>query len=283
LIELLNILEGYDLKYLGFHSVEAIHRIAEAEKRVYADRAAFLGDPDFVPNMPIEGLTSKAYADTLRRAIDLNRATPSGEVYAGRPPRPEGTATTHFSIVDRWGNAVAVTTTLNSSFGSFVVVTGAGFLLNNEMDDFSIKAGVPNQFGLLGSEANAIEPGKRMLSSMTPTIVVKDEKPFLILGSPGGARIITTVTQVIINVIDYGMDLNDAIHAPRFHHQWLPDELCFEPMGLLPEFLEGLLEKGHRIRIWWYMGRVNGIQIEDKGQTYHGVTDPRGNGKADGY
>ena len=222
LVQLLNILEGFPLADYGHNSSRTIHLVAEAARRVYADRSEWLGDPDFF-NVPVAGLLSRRYADTLRSGISETRATPSREVKPGPAARASSTSeTTHYSVVDADGNAVATTTTLNGSYGNGQMVTGAGFLLNNEMDDFSAKPGTPNMFGLIGGEANAVAPGKRMLSSMTPTILVKDGKTRLVVGSPGGSRIITTVLQVVLNVVDFKMNVQEAVDAPRFHHQWLP-------------------------------------------------------------
>lgn len=283
LVQLLNLLEGFDLRATGFGSSKTIALMAEAMKLVYADRAQYLGDSDFYP-VPIEKLISKEYAAERRRLIDTVKATPSSQVAHGSVEIREGSETTHYSIVDRWGNAVSVTTTINSWFGSFVVVEGAGFLLNNEMDDFSAKPGVPNQYGLLGGEANAIEPGKRMLSAMTPTIVLKDQKPFLLVGSPGGSTIITTVLQVITNVIDFGMHIQEAIDAPRIHHQWYPDTLMYEKRGMVVDVLENLKRRGYALRERdGYQGRAEGIVIDAERGLYLGATDPRGYGSAIGY
>jgi gamma-glutamyltranspeptidase/glutathione hydrolase len=246
LIELLNILENFDLKKYGFGSSYTIHYLVEAMKRVYADRAEYLGDPDFV-QIPLDKLLSKEYAKELASEIDTFYATPSSRIIRSVSPTSEGVHTTHYSVVDRWGNVVAVTTTINSYFGSMVAVDGAGFFLNNEMDDFSAKPGAPNQFGLLGSKANSIQPGKRMLSSMTPTIVLKNGKPFLVLGSPGGSTIITSVLQVILNVVDFGMNIQEAVDSPRIHHQWYPDQIFFERRGLPRDVIENLERRGHKL------------------------------------
>ncbi len=282
LIELLNILENFDIKKYGFGSSYTIHYLVEAMRRVYADRAEYLGDPDFV-QVPVEKLLSKEYARSLANEIDTFYATPSSKVIRSVSPPVEGSHTTHYSVVDKWGNVVSVTTTINSYFGSMVVVDGAGFFLNNEMDDFSASPGVPNQFGLLGSEANSIQPGKRMLSSMTPTIVLKDNKPFLVLGSPGGSTIITSVLQVILNVIDFGMNIQEAVDAPRIHHQWYPDVVYYERRGLPFDVIENLQRRGHKLveRVG-YQGEVQAILIDDNGVKY-GAVDPRGYGLAMGY
>jgi gamma-glutamyltranspeptidase/glutathione hydrolase len=282
LIELLNILENFDLKKYGFGSSYTIHYLVEAMKRVYADRAEYLGDPDFV-QIPLDKLLSKEYAKELASEIDTFYATPSSRIIRSVSPTSEGVHTTHYSVVDRWGNVVAVTTTINSYFGSMVVVDGAGFFLNNEMDDFSAKPGAPNQFGLLGSKANSIQPGKRMLSSMTPTIVLKNGKPFLVLGSPGGSTIITSVLQVILNVVDFGMNIQEVVDSPRIHHQWYPDQIFFERRGLPRDVIENLERRGHKLveRVG-YQGEVQAILIDENGVKY-GAVDPRGYGLAMGY
>jgi gamma-glutamyltranspeptidase/glutathione hydrolase len=282
LIELLNILENFDLKKYGFGSSYTIHYLVEAMKRVYADRAEYLGDPDFV-QIPLDKLLSKEYAKELASEIDTFYATPSSRIIRSVSPTSEGVHTTHYSVVDRWGNVVAVTTTINSYFGSMVAVDGAGFFLNNEMDDFSAKPGAPNQFGLLGSKANSIQPGKRMLSSMTPTIVLKNGKPFLVLGSPGGSTIITSVLQVILNVVDFGMNIQEAVDSPRIHHQWYPDQIFFERRGLPRDVIENLERRGHKlVERAGYQGEVQAILIDENGVKY-GAVDPRGYGLAMGY
>ena len=277
LIEILNIVEGFDVGAMGFMSDRSIHNLVEAERRSYVDRARYLGDPDFVKN-PVSKFIAKDYAATLRKSI-TPRATLSSEFTAEAPAGREKGQTTHYSILDKSGNAVAVTYTLNDSFGSKVLVRGAGFLLNNEMDDFSIKPGHPNLYGLVGSDANAIAPGKRMLSSMAPTIVLKDGRLFLIVGTPGGATIITTVAQIIIDTIDFGMSLEEAVAAPRFHHQWLPDCISVES-GVLQLYLRrSLEERGHRIEE--RNAPIGDAQvIEVAGGTACGMSDPRGDGSA---
>jgi gamma-glutamyltranspeptidase/glutathione hydrolase len=282
LIELLNILENFDLKKYGFGSSYTIHYLVEAMKRVYADRAEYLGDPDFV-EIPLEKLLSKEYAKAIANEIDTFFATPSSKIVRSVSPPEEGSHTTHYSVVDKWGNVVSVTTTINSYFGSMVAVDGAGFFLNNEMDDFSAKPGTPNQFGLLGNKANSIQPGKRMLSSMTPTIVLKNGKPFLILGSPGGSTIITSVLQVILNVIDFGMNIQEAVDAPRIHHQWYPDVVYYEKRGLPLDVIENLGKRGHKlVERRGFQGEVQAILIDENGVKY-GAADPRGYGFAMGY
>ncbi|WP_136248878.1 gamma-glutamyltransferase [Halomonas borealis] len=271
IVEILNVLEGYDIAEMGFGAADTMHLMAEAMKRAYADRAEYLGDTDFV-EVPLDGLTSKAYADELRSQIAIDRATPSDEISAGDPAPYESNETTHFSIADGDGLAVSNTYTINFSYGSGIAVEGAGFLLNNEMDDFSAKPGVPNAYGLIGGEANKIEPGKRMLSSMTPTIVKRDGENFLITGSPGGSRIITTTLQVLMNVIDHDMNIQSAVSAPRLHHQWLPDELRVEA-GFSPDTLSLLEARGHTISQQSAMGAAQSIVIEDG--RFFGGADPR--------
>ena len=270
-IEILNILEGYPIAEYGHNSARTIHLMAEAMKRAYADRSLYLGDADFV-EVPLKGLISKEYAAKIRADIDTEKATPSSTIAPGKPQPYESNETTHFSIVDKFGNAVSNTYTINFSYGSGIVVEGAGFLLNNEMDDFSAKPGVPNAYGLIGGEANKVEPNKRMLSSMSPTIVKNKGKNFLITGSPGGSRIITTTLQVIMNVIDHGLNIESAVVAPRIHHQWLPDELRIEE-GISPDTIKILHEKGHDVKQEEAMGAIQSIMVKD-GMMYGGA-DPR--------
>ena len=246
IIQILNTIENADIAKLGYQSSQAIHIIAEAMRQAYADRSEYMGDPAFV-KIPLDKLLSKAYAKSIYANIKPN-ATPSSQVKPGLGPIHEGNNTTHYSVADKWGNAVSVTYTINGSFGAYAAVDGAGFLLNNEMDDFSIKPGVPNQYGLVGGDANAIAPGKRPLSSMSPTIVLdKSGKLYMVVGSPGGARIITTVLQVIINVIDYKMDIARAVESSRFHLQWLPDELRLEAFGLGQDTKDSLTKMGYKL------------------------------------
>ena len=283
LVQMLNILEGYNLEEYGWNSSKAVHRMAEAMRRVYADRAEFLGDPDFV-KIPVAWLTSKKYAEQCRASIDTALATPSDQISHGVQPPPEKDHTTHYSVVDRFGNCVSVTTTLNDAYGSKVVVTGAGFLLNDEMDDFSAKEGVPNEYGLVGSSANAVAPNKRMLSSMTPTIVLKEGKPFMVIGTPGGSTIMTTVLQVIVNVIDFKMTIQEAVDAPRIHHQWLPDHLMYEQRALSQDALDNLRAMGYSLRMRENTtGLAEGILFDRKRGLLLGATDPRGYGEAVGY
>ena len=282
LVELLNVLEGYPLADFGPGASRTMHLMIEAERRVYADRASWLGDPDFF-TVPVAGLTSKAYAATLRSGIEDARATPSAAVRAGSPAPFEHSETTHYSVVDAEGNAVATTTTLNGGYGNAEIVPGAGFLLNNEMDDFSAKPGTPNMFGLLGGEANAIAPGKRMLSSMTPTIVVRDGRTFLVLGSPGGGTIITTVAQVVLNVVEFGMDVQEAVDAPRFHHQWSPDVVRLERRGFPADVVTALHAMGHTTEVGPDLGDVHAIMIDPATGMRLGASDPRADGVTLGY
>lgn len=280
LIEILNMLEHYPIKEDGVNSAKNIHYMAESMKLAYADRSEYLGDPDFV-KIPVTGLTSKAYANERVKTIDDNKARLSSTIKPGKPQPYESDQTTHFSVMDKAGNAVAVTYTLNLNFGSGIVAAGTGILLNNEMDDFSVKPGVPNAFGLVGGAANAIEAKKRPLSSMTPTIVMKNNKPWLVTGSPGGARIITTVLQSVVNTIDHEMNPAEAIITPRVHHQWLPDELRVEE-GISPDTIKLLQDKGHKVVTKAPMGRIQIIQADDSG--FYGYSDPRNpDGKTLGF
>ncbi|VXB14494.1 gamma-glutamyltranspeptidase [Enhydrobacter sp. AX1] len=280
LIEILNMLEHYPIKEDGVNSAKNIHHMAESMKLAYADRSEYLGDPDFV-KIPVTGLTSKAYANERVKTIDDNKARLSSTIKPGKPQPYESDQTTHFSVMDKAGNAAAVTYTLNLNFGSGIVAEGTGILLNNEMDDFSVKPGVPNAFGLVGGTANAIEAKKRPLSSMTPTIVMKNNKPWLVTGSPGGARIITTVLQSVVNTIDHEMNPAEAIITPRVHHQWLPDELRVEE-GISPDTIKLLQDKGHKVVTKAPMGRIQIIQADDSG--FYGYSDPRNpDGKTLGF
>jgi len=280
LIEMLNMLEGYDLRGLGAQSPAALHLMIEAMRRSYADRAMFLGDPDVV-DVPVKNLIAKPYAAVLRAGIDPDRARPSQEIRPGEPPFREGDNTTHYSVVDRFGNAVSNTYTLNFSYGVGMVAEGTGILLNNELDDFAAKPEVPNGYGLIGYEANAPGPGKRPLSSMTPTIVLKDGKPVLVTGSPGGGRIITTVLQVIVNAIDFDMTIPDAVTAPRLHHQWLPD-VVFAERGVPPPIVAALEARGHKVSVGLPWSSANSIAVTPNGLV--GAADPRTRGAlAAGY
>src|SRR4051812_4210287 len=245
LIEMLNVLEGFDLKR---NDVQSAHLLVETMRYAYADRAKLMGDPDFV-KVPLAGMLSKRYAAAVRARIDRNRATPSDNIQAPNPNAFEGHNTTHFSIIDQYGNAVANTYTLNLNYGVGMIAEGSGVLLNNELDDFAAAPGVPNAFGLVGFEANEPGPNKRPLSSMTPTIVLRDGKPFIVTGSPGGSRIITPVLQVLLNVIDHRMPIAEAVHAPRVHHQWRPDETMVEA-GVGAELIKALQARGHNVKVW---------------------------------
>ena len=271
LIEILNIMENWPIRDWGHNSAQTVHHMAEAEKLAYADRSKYLGDPDFV-KVPVKGLTSKAYAASLAKGIDPNHARSAKDIAPGNPMPYESDQTTHYSVMDRDGNMVAVTYTLNTNFGSGIVAPGTGILLNNEMDDFSAKPGVPNVYGLVGGEANAVQAGKRPLSSMTPTLVFKDGKPWLVTGSPGGARIITTVLQQIVNGIDFGMNPAEAASQVRFHDQWLPDELRVEK-GFPVDTIRLLREKGQNVVVQAAMGRTQ--TIERHGDELWGYSDPR--------
>jgi gamma-glutamyltranspeptidase/glutathione hydrolase len=278
LIEMLNVLEPLDLGTQ--HSYSSIHLIAETMRRAYADRATYLGDPDFAA-VPVAGLTSPRYAAKLRE--EILAAPPNATVHAGEPQAYESSATTHFSVVDAEGNAVANTYTLNGWFGCGVTVEGAGFLLNNEMDDFTSKPGAPNLFGLVQGEANAIAPRKRPLSSMTPTIVLRDGKVRLVLGSPGGSTITNTVLQALLNVLVYKMDVLQAVSAPRFHDQWSPDQLTFEREGFSSDTIERLEKAGYPVSFRDSMGDCEAIEIDPQSGWRLGASDPRGVGKAVGY
>jgi gamma-glutamyltranspeptidase/glutathione hydrolase len=294
LVEILNILEGYDLAKLGNRSAASIHLTAEAFRRAFYDRAEFMGDPDFA-KIPVAQLIDKKYGAAWRATIDPGHATASKDLkrpalfsaleqvaaihpWSGREPEN----TTHYSVIDPAGEAVAVTTTLNDSFGSHVTAEGLGFLLNNEMDDFSSKPGVPNMYGLIQGPANAIGPGKRPLSAMTPTIVLKDGKVFLILGSPGGPTIITTVANILMGVVDYGLDIQEAVTAPRYHHQWMPDAIEMEDR-ISPDTVGLLKSRGHEIRTHHFWGDGECIMVDAKTGERLGASDGRNNGKAVGY
>ncbi len=302
LIEALNILEGYDLAQLGNRSADSIHLTTEAFRRAFFDRAQFLGDPDFSP-IPVPQLIDKRYAAAWREELDLQHATlsadlrrPAGvfnELDRSAAVQPaefaESAHTTHYSVVDAAGHAVSVTTTLNDSLGSRVTAGGLGFLMNNEMDDFTVKQDVPNAYGLIQGPANAVGPGKRPLSAMTPTFVLKDGKLLLVLGSPGGPRIITTVANILMGVLDYGFDIQEAVNAPRFHHQWLPDWIYLERVGFSPDTRRALAERGHKFNErdavypsgYWSDGQC--IAIDPQTGERLGASDVRNNGKAVGY
>ncbi|MFT0532040.1 gamma-glutamyltransferase [Castellaniella hirudinis] len=271
LVQILNMMEAWPVGSWGAGSAQTIQHMAEAMKLAYADRAEYLGDTDFVP-VPVAGLTAKPYARALAATIQATRARPSADIRPGRPQPIEGDQTTHFSVADAAGNAVAVTYTLNTHFGSGMVAAGTGILLNNEMDDFSAKPGVANVYGLIGGAANAIAPGKRPLSSMTPTLVLKDGRPWLVTGSPGGARIITTVLEAVVDAIDFGMNPAEAAAMPRFHHQWWPDQLRVEK-GLSPDTLALLRSYGQHVAVMPAMGKTQTIQIREG--VMYGASDPR--------
>ena len=280
LIQILNILELYDIASMGFQSKQSIHHIAEASRRVFSDRASHLGDPDFYA-VPQTNLVSKDYAAKRMNNFDEMRASQSKNIAAGDFPY-ESEQTTHFSIIDNLGNAVSLTTTLNTQYGSKVLVGGAGFFLNNEMDDLSAKPGSPNYFGLIGAEANSIAPGKRPLSSMTPTIVTEKGKVKIIVGSPGGSKIITSVLQTILNIVDFDMTAEEAVTACRFHHQWVPDYILKEENCFSDEIINSLNEMGHEVRSRSAYSRVEAILIHDDG-TIEIAADPRGDDRAMGY
>ncbi len=270
--QMLNVLTQFPVKEMGYGSAQTVHLLSEVMKRAYADRSEYLGDPDFF-SVPIARLTARKYALNLAKEISLSKATPANKIKPGQLlPPTESRETTHFSVMDKDGNAVANTYTLNFSFGSGITVPGTGILLNNEMADFAAKPGVPNAFGLLGGDANAIAPQKRPLSSMTPTMIFKNEKPWLILGSPGGSRIITTVLQVVVNVIDHGMNIAQAVHSPRIHHQWLPDKLQLEE-GFSPDTIALLRQKGHQVEHTFPMGSVHAIMWRNG--LFFGTSDSR--------
>lgn len=282
LIAFLKSVEAYPLSEWGFQSDSTVRVMVEAERRVYADRAAFLGDPDHY-DVPVVTLLDSAYNAGRMANLDFAKASLSSDIKAGDALGPESPETTHFSIVDAGGNAVSITTTINGSYGSHVVVDGAGFLLNNEMDDFSVKPGVPNMYGLVGGEANAIQPGKRMLSSMTPTIVEKDGELYMVVGTPGGSTIMTSVFQTIVNVIDFNMDMQSAVTAPRFHHQWLPDEVAVEPKAIDSLVRESLSNSGYKLMDRRAIGRVDAILVLPNDGGMQGGADPRGDDTALGY
>lgn len=283
LIQMLNMLERYNVGELGHNSSDEIHLLTEVMRRAFADRATYLGDSDFV-EVPVEGLISKDYAAEIANTIKLDRATPSAEIRAGSPAGYESSETTHFTVVDPEGNVVSNTYTLNNSYGSGVTAPGTGVLLNNEMDDFTSKPGEPNMYGLLQSENNAIAPRKRPLSAMTPTIVLKDGKVYFAVGSPGGPTIINTVLQIILNILDYGMNIQQAIDAPRVHHQWMPDSIRWEPFGLNADTRRALELRGHSFADKpGYMGDAKGIMIEPDTGIRLGASDPRLGGVSVGY
>jgi gamma-glutamyltranspeptidase/glutathione hydrolase len=279
--QLLSMVEPFDLKGMAFHSAESMHLMAEAERRVYADRARYLGDSDFV-DVPDSMLLDKDYLIERMKDFNPDRATLSDSVKGGNNILVESFETTHTSVIDHDGMAVSVTTTLNSNFGSKVWIKDAGFFLNNEMDDFSIKPGFANQFGLVGGDANAIVPGKRMLSSMTPTIIEKDGELFMVLGTPGGSTIITSVFQVFLNVAEFGMSMTEAVQSPRFHHQWLPDRLIIERNGFDSLTIKDLEAMGHQFELYEKIGLVKAILVRPDGKL-EAVGDPRSFDHAEGF
>ncbi|WP_299462845.1 gamma-glutamyltransferase [Mucilaginibacter sp.] len=280
LLQLLKSVEKYPLHKWGFNQDSTIQLMVEAERRVYADRSKYLGDPDFY-KVPVDSLLNPQYIASRMQSFNWDAATPSTSIQPGTFIGYESDQTTHYSIVDKDGNAVAITTTLNDSFGSKIFVNGAGFLLNNEMDDFSSKPGTPNMYGLVGGKANSIQPGKRMLSCMTPTIIEKNGKLFMVVGTPGGSTIITSVFQTVLNVIEFDMDMQQAVSAKRFHHQWLPDDVATEPDALNEITKDKLTKKGYKITNKGAIGRVDGILKTKAG--YEGGADPRGDDTKMGY
>ena len=281
LLQLLKMVEPYPLHKWGANDVKSMHLMVEAERLVYADRSMHLGDADFL-FVPVKELLDEDYLKERMKSFNENKARNSKDIKQGKPVRKESEETTHYSITDNFGNAVSVTTTINDGYGSKIVVAGAGFLLNNEMDDFSIKPGFPNIYGLLGGEVNAIQGEKRMLSSMTPTILEKDGNLFMVVGSPGGSTIITSVFQTIVNVIDKGMGMQEAVSSPRFHHQWYPDVISIEKDKFDMQVLQNLERIGHKMEERWAIGRVDAILLKPDG-SYEGGADPRGDDKAVGY
>jgi gamma-glutamyltranspeptidase/glutathione hydrolase len=280
LVQLLKSVESYPLHRFGYNTDSTVRVMVEAERRVYADRSKYLGDPDFY-KVPVDSLLRPAYIKTRMNSFSWDAATPSSSIQPGSFTGYESDQTTHYSIVDKEGNAVSITTTLNGTFGSKIFVDGAGFLLNNEMDDFSSKPGVPNMYGLIGGKANAIQPNKRMLSSMTPTIVAKGGKLFMVVGTPGGSTIITSVYQTILNVIEFNMSMQDAVTAKRFHSQWMPDKVDTERDAIAPATIIKLTQKGYKINPGGNIGRVDAILKTKDG--YQGGADPRGDDTAIGW
>jgi gamma-glutamyltranspeptidase/glutathione hydrolase len=282
LIEMLNILEGFDLGQMERYAPETLHLIAETMKFAFFDRAKYMGDPDF-SEVPFKYLASKSHAEDIRRKIDLKKTTPSSKMGKEILTIEKGKETTHYSVIDKEGLAVATTYTLEGGYGSGVVAEGTGILLNNEMGDFNMKPGYTDDNGLIGTKPNLIEPYKRMLSSMTPTVIVKDGKVFLITGSPGGRTIINTVLNVIVNVIDFAMPIQDAIDAPRMNHGWMPDLLRLEKECITEELMESLKAMGHTIKVSWGQGDTHSIFIDPKTGLYYGAADKRRQGYAIGY
>jgi gamma-glutamyltranspeptidase / glutathione hydrolase len=278
--QMMKMIENRNIGQMGFQSVQAVQLMVEAERRAYADRAEYMGDADFY-KVPVKMLTDDTYLQERMKSYDPAKATPSTQIKPGVLLKAESEETTHLSVIDKEGNAVAVTTTLNDSYGSRTVVGGAGFFMNDEMDDFSIKPGVPNMYGAIGGEANAIKAGKRMLSSMTPTLVLKDDKPFLVVGTPGGTTIPTSVFQTVVNIIDFGMSTEDAVYKPKFHHQWLPDEVTFE-RGFSKTAMDSLKQMGYLLVNRGAIGRTEVIKVLPNGK-FEAVADNRGDDDARGY
>ncbi len=281
LLQLLGMVEPFPIREWGFNSIQTIHLMVEAERRAFADRSEFMGDPESMI-VTVNQLVNKKYLINRMSNYNKNEATPSSQTTHGYPEQHESEETTHYSVVDSKGNAVSVTTTLNDTFGNSIVVDSAGFLLNNQMDDFSVKPGVPNMYGLVGGDVNSIQPGKKMLSSMTPAIVEKDGKLFLVVGSPGGSTIPTSVFQVIVNVLDFGMSLEEAVDAARFHHQWLPELVYFEKNRIDSLAYQKLTNMGYELKVRSSIGRVNAIMLLPDGKKVSGA-DKRGNNSACGY
>jgi gamma-glutamyltranspeptidase/glutathione hydrolase len=281
LITMLQQINPYPLNRWAFQQDSTVQLMVEVERRAYADRAKYLGDPDYF-KVPQNALLDTTYIRSRAKDIRFDKATLSSAINPGTVAGYESEQTTHYSIVDAQGNAVSATTTLNGSYGSLVVVESGGFIMNNEMDDFSVKPGSPNMYGLIGGEANAIVPNKRMLSSMTPTILEKDGKLYMVIGTPGGSTIITSVFQTILNVVDFGKDMQSAVAAPRFHHQWLPDEVYVEKGAITDDVRKRLQAKGYKIVERGNMGRVDAILVTPAGELETGA-DPRGNDIGMGY
>lgn len=281
LVALFQSIENYPLQKWGFQSEKTVTVMTEAERRVYADRSEHMGDPAF-HKVPMAMLTDKAYNQQRMHSVSFDRATLSQDIAAGDIAIKESEETTHYCIVDQWGNAISATTTLNGSYGSSVIIGGAGFILNNEMDDFSVKPGVPNMYGLTGGQANAIAPHKRMLSSMSPTILEKNGQLYMVVGTPGGSTIITSVFQTILNVREFGMNMQQAVAAPRFHHQWFPEHIDYEQQAIAPQVRQALEQKGYTFKLRKPMGRVEGILVNKNG-SYQAGADPRGDDTAKGY
>jgi gamma-glutamyltranspeptidase/glutathione hydrolase len=282
LMQLMRFIEPYPIGEWGWHSDSTAQVMIEAERRVYADRAKWLGDQDFV-KVPVQELISRSYLEKRWKDFSFEKATDSKDIDGGNVPGYESDETTHYSVVDKEGNAVSITTTLNGAFGSKVVVDGAGFLMNNEMDDFSVKAGVPNMFGLIGNKANEIQPEKRMLSSMTPTIVEKDGKFLMAVGTPGGSTIITSVFQTIVNVVEHKMNMQQSVNALKFHHQWLPDRIVYERGAFTDKTLQNLLKKGYKMEAMkGTLGRMDCVMLLPDGRLL-GASDPRSDNTSVGY